>query len=161
MTEQFNSLKGKLLVAAPELFDPDFSQSVILVIHHSEQGAAGLMLTRKAMDYYDINPAELASKLGFDPLEGAKDKEQKMRIGGPVGDGALFALHDQPQFSPSETVSEAAGVLQSPLSSLKDVVTDNKLVIIDYSGWGAGQLEDEIEMGGWRVIYHVLKLSSG
>src|SRR5436190_5702145 len=81
MTE---SLKGKLLIAAPSLFDY-FRRSVVLVLEHSEEGAMGVILNRSS---------ETPVAEAVPVLAGLAAQDELVRLGGPVAPDAVVALGD-------------------------------------------------------------------
>src|SRR3954468_7502112 len=78
------SLKGQLLVATPQLLAPIFTRSVILMLDHSEEGAAGGILNRPT----EANVASIAEQVFKD----ASDWDKPISLGGPVP-GPLIVLH--------------------------------------------------------------------
>jgi putative transcriptional regulator len=135
------SLQGHLLIASPKLPDQNFFRSVVLMIQHDEEGAFGLILNRPT----GITIQEIWSKIG----EGAVDCDLPMHLGGPVA-GPLLALHARGDLSEGEVI---AGVhFASQKEAINELVrsAEKRLMIFSgYSGWGGGQLDDELEAGGW------------
>jgi putative transcriptional regulator len=138
------SLRGHLLVAAPGLADPNFFRSVVLMIHHDQGGAVGLVLNRIS----DSTIAEIWEAVSADPC----DCQQRLILGGPVT-GPLMALHTIVEFSENEII---AGVhFSARKDSLDQIVRDPQhpfRIFSGYSGWAAGQLEGELRVGGWLTI---------
>jgi putative transcriptional regulator len=136
------SLVGHFLVATPDLVDPNFNQSVILMVHHDETGASGLILNRASNttigEIFELEP----------PLQtGARS----IYVGGPVN-GPIMAIHqcvslgerdliDQVYFSMGR--ENIVGIISQTLRPFR--------LFCGYSGWGKNQLEAEIEAGGWLV----------
>jgi putative transcriptional regulator len=133
------SLRGHLLIAAPSLFDY-FRRTVVLVLEHTEEGALGVVLNR---------PSETSVADAVPPLAELAEPDQPVRIGGPVGDGAVVALGD------FEDLEEAA----SPVVGTVGVVDPENAaptlrrlrVFAGYAGWSGGQLDAEVEEGAWIV----------
>lgn len=131
---------GCLLVASPELRDPNFEHTVVLIIHHDEEGSFGLVLNRPlGQTLAEVLP-DLSATAGEVPV----------LHGGPVQMGMLQLV----------SRSEAAGRVIVPslsvgtaLSELLESTADQSdlRAFLGYSGWGAGQLEDETAAGGWIV----------
>lgn len=166
-----NRIAGRLLIASPYLTDGHFFRSVIYMIRHDDEGAFGLVLNRVSSHTLE----ELfADRLGHVPR-----RDDLIYLGGPV-EGPLMALHtlaglgepcgpdvvragDEP-FG-GEGDSWSAGESQGDPGSSPLWVTaddDHLLALVDrtdvqvrfiarYSGWGPGQLDDELERGGWLV----------
>lgn len=142
-----DSYLGKLLIAVPDLQDTNFLRSVVLVLHHDQFGASGVVLNRPS----DTRVADLLPQLELD-IEPVATLTERLYVGGPV-DGPLIVLHDDRDLGEEPIIS---GVF---LSTRKDRV--EQLLSIDglqmrlfsgYSGWSSGQLESEIEYGGWLLL---------
>ena len=86
------SLTGHFLVASRYLRDPNFAQSVVLMIHHDHQGALGLVINRPS----DKSVREVWEMIGNDPC----DREDRIYVGGPVP-APLVAIHSLQAFSAS------------------------------------------------------------
>jgi putative transcriptional regulator len=139
-----DSLEGLLLVASPRLPDPNFYRSVVLIIQHDKQGAFGLILNRPTENTIE----EIWEMIGEQPC----DNDQPINLGGPVG-GPLLALHDNSECSEREILP---GVhFATHKDHLNHLVADSMSTLriyTGYSGWGAGQLEGEMKMGGWMTL---------
>jgi len=139
-----SSLQGHLLIAAPDLPDPNFSRTVVLLVQHSEEaGALGLVLNRPSQNTL----REIWDKLG----EGPCPTELILDLGGPVV-GPLMALHQQSDLSELEIVP---GVhFSSQRENLKPLALREPPVrfFLGYSGWAGGQLEAELETGSWLTV---------
>ncbi|WP_130798261.1 YqgE/AlgH family protein [Streptomyces otsuchiensis] len=140
------STTGRLLVAATALTDPSFRRSVVLVLQHDEDGAIGVVLNRPG----DTPVSELLEK--WAPLAG---EPAVAFSGGPVALDAVLALAVVPRGAPLgwRRVSGAIGIvdLDAPPAVLADAVRSLR-VFVGYAGWGAGQLEEELEEGAWYVV---------
>lgn len=137
------SLEGHLLVAAPELNDPNFAQTVVLIIHHNAEGAFGLVLTHATR----VSVQQVWSKVSESTC-GTRDSIYR---GGPV-DGPLMALHGSPDIGGNDVLP---GVFYSVAAEhLESLIMHNAQparYFVGYSGWGEGQLERELEAGGWLI----------
>lgn len=135
------SLQGHFLVASPHLVDPNFLRSVVLVIQHDEQGAFGVVLNRPTNNTI----AELWGLISQTPCDNASP----VHVGGPVA-GPLIAVHGDAALSEMEIVP---GVhFASAKESIVQLVTQSQCdvrLFVGYSGWGAGQLDSELQAGGW------------
>lgn len=144
--ESGNSLAGKLLIASPYLSDENFMRSVVLIVSHDHEGAFGLSLNR---------PTErrLSDVIELSMPTGSVRDDDQIFEGGPV-DGPLLALHDlvgvgTPVAGPGDDVW-----LTGEEDHLRLLLTrtDTKVrFVASYSGWGSGQLDQEMESGGWLV----------
>jgi putative transcriptional regulator len=146
------SLAGRLLVATPDLEDPNFRRTVVYMIHHDDGGAMGLVVNR----VLGTGPLDkMLEGLGLDPRgEGRIDIE--VHYGGPVEAGRVFMLHT-PDYRVDETVvvSDLAAVTVAP-AILEDIAAGHgprrSMFALGYAGWAADQLEDELTAGAWVVV---------
>jgi putative transcriptional regulator len=135
------SLRGSLLIAGPQLLDPNFRRTVVLVADHGDEGAMGVILNRPS----GMTVADAAPDL--EPLIGP---DAPIFAGGPVQPTsgvvlAEVAEADEPVFGDV--------VLVPGLGELADVVdgAGNIRVFAGYAGWGPGQLDGELERDDWIV----------
>ncbi len=136
-----DSLKGQFLVASPHLLDPNFVRTVVLLIHHSDEGAFGVVLNRPA----ENTVQELWEKVG----EGACACQQQVHVGGPVS-GPLMALHDDASLSEMEVVPGVHFSAQREhLEQLLQAAESTFRLFVGHSGWARGQLESELRQGAW------------
>lgn len=133
------SLRGKLLIAAPQLLDY-FRRTVLLVVEHTDEGAIGVVLNRPTENEVAALVPELAELAG----EG-----EVVHAGGPVNPGSVLALGD------FEEPSDAGTPIAGPLGLLDPEQDDPQLrrlrVFAGYAGWAPGQLDAELEEGAWIV----------
>jgi putative transcriptional regulator len=140
-------LKGRLLVATPALVDENFFRTVILVVDHNEEGAAGVVLNRPT-----------STELGG-PLEdwrGLAAAPPLVFVGGPVQpDGAVCLARSAPGAPPPgfKPVVDGLGVVDLNVRA-EDMRAgvDRLRVFAGYAGWGEGQLERELAEGAWYVL---------
>lgn len=141
-------LAGQLLVAAPGMRDPRFRQTVILMIRHDASGAFGLIVNRPIGK---VKLADLYRQFRLKPPPGAV--EVSLFYGGPVRPLAGFVVHSiEPGFSPRFKVTAEIGVtpIRRVLRAMaRGVKLRRAIFTAGYSGWGAGQLDGEINRGGW------------
>lgn len=138
------SLQGQLLVAGPDLVDPNFRRAVVLVGEHGDEGAMGVVLNRPSpVTVTDAVPA-LAAIVAPDDL---------VHVGGPVQPQAIVVLgdFDDPEHA-GVLVFGSIGFLPGEIESADDVGPLRRArVFAGYAGWGAGQLESELEEDSWIV----------
>ncbi len=135
------NLTGHFLVASRYLRDPNFVRSVVLIIHHNEEGAMGLIINRPS----EKTVREVWELIGFDPCE----CEDFFFVGGPVPSQPI-ALHSVEEFSQHEVLPGLHVATQKDALDL--LVRKSEISLRVYSGhagWGGGQLEGEMEAGGW------------
>jgi len=137
------TLQGQLLIASPALLDPNFRRTVVLVTEHNDEGAAGLVLNRPS-------PAEVAELVP--QLEPLVEDGEPVWLGGPVQQDAVLVLGEF--VDPDDAAVPLFGALGFPALDAPDEVvpvTIRRRVFAGYAGWGAGQLEDELEREDWIV----------
>jgi putative transcriptional regulator len=135
------NLTGHFLVASRYLRDPNFAQSVVLMIHHNDEGAMGVVINRPS----EKTVREVWEIIGNEPC----DREDLIFIGGPVP-GPIVALHSIEEFSQHEVLPGLHVATQR--DALDVLVRRSNIALRLYSGhagWGSGQLEGEMEAGGW------------
>ena len=143
MDEVFKSLKGQLLMDSGNLAGSFFMRTVLLVCEHTVEGAFGLVLNKTS-----------DNTIGETILEDLPEQlnEQKLFIGGPVQTGALSYLHAD-DFMPDANVMPNLSLSHSieDLTALGDSYsqTQKLRVFTGYSGWGPGQLDDEMKRNSW------------
>lgn len=146
------SLAGQLLVATPELQDPNFRHAVVYMVEHDGGGAVGLVINR----ILGSGPAgKLLASLGID--KGAdSDSEIQIHAGGPVERNRAFLLYSM-DYQRDGTVRFAElGAPGVPRDQLPGIVLEQgsrrSVIAFGYAGWGADQLEREIAQGSWFAI---------
>ena len=149
--EKSEYLIGQLLVAMPDIGDPRFAKSVILLCFHSDEGAMGVVLNKPA------------GKVKISDIMQNDDKEAKeefdtipIHFGGPVEQYRAIFVHscDCDEYSSTKFVSEKFGLTTTP-----DILEDfsrgkgpkSSKLLLGYAGWSPGQLEDEIQKNAWLV----------
>jgi putative transcriptional regulator len=134
-----DTLRGRLLVAAPILNDPNFHRTVVLVAEHGEDGAMGLVLNR---------PTDTAVGEALPELAALAGETDPVYVGGPVALESVLAVAelDDPDDA-SELLFGAVGFVQEP-----DVPVQRGRIFVGYAGWTAGQLEAELEEESWLVL---------
>jgi putative transcriptional regulator len=135
------SLQGHFLVASPHLADPNFFRSVVLMIQHDEEGAFGVVLNRPTNNTI----ADLWKLISEQPC----DSQEPVHVGGPVA-GPLIAVHGD--LAHSELEITRGVYFASNKDAIIQIVTNSQdpvRLFVGYSGWAAGQLDGELEAGGW------------
>ncbi len=135
------SLRGSLLISSGGLYDPNFRHTVVLVGEHNEEGALGVVLNR---------PLNLTAQEAVPPLAALLEAGEPLFQGGPVQPSSpvLLAELAHPELA-DVLVFGSIGFLVGEIS--EDVRSGilRARVYAGYSGWGAGQLEGEMEEGSW------------
>jgi putative transcriptional regulator len=147
-TPSHASLAGQLLIASPSIGDPRFDRTVIVVVQHNQNGALGIVIN------LPMEERPLASLL---QMLGEKDTNVagKVRIfaGGPVQPQVSFVVHSADYHRPDTIAIDGRLAMTSSREILRDI-GNNKgpkkiLVALGYAGWGAGQLEGELQRRAW------------
>ena len=135
------SLSGNLIVATPLIATPPFARSVVLVLEHDEAGAVGLILNSST----GLSVAEHVPELGS-----LVNPPAEVFLGGPVTPEIAVILGR----SPTAEFLQPSGVHSVGVVDGDDLPPDvsDLRVFAGYSGWDAGQLDDEVEEGAWWVI---------
>ena len=136
-----HSLRGHFLVASPHLPDRNFCRTVVLMVQHDQNGALGLVLNRPT--------ANTVGQLWETVTKESCACERLVNHGGPV-QGPLMALHTEASWADDEVLP---GVYFASRSEyLENIVRQNERpfrLFVGYAGWAGGQLESELEAGGW------------
>lgn len=145
-------LAGQMLVAMPGIEDPRFERAVLYVCAHDAEQAMGLAVNRPVEG---LTLFELLNNLGVAPeIETGGDL---VMLGGPVERERGFVLHTDDYVSPDSTVPVADGlaltVTRDALDALGSKVRRPRhaILALGYSGWGPGQLEQELRDNIWLI----------
>lgn len=138
-----DSLSGSLVVASPRMDDPNFDQAVVLMVEHSDDGAMGLILNKPMQ----TKVAEIWDQVSVLPCP----VDQPLMAGGPC-EGPLMLLHSE---RPKAQIEVCEGVyFTAGESMVRELLAEGPTPIryfTGYAGWGPGQLESELDLGGWLV----------
>jgi putative transcriptional regulator len=145
------SLAGKLLVASKRMADPNFAGTVIYICRHDASGAFGLVLNRPAGE---LNLADVLRSFRIEP--DAADGLMALRHGGPVQPDAGFILHTS-EFQAGTSLCRQGGLAVSSGRAVLDAFAagnrpEKSMLFFGYSGWGAGQLEQELRRKDWITV---------
>jgi putative transcriptional regulator len=147
------NLAPGLLLAMPQLIDPNFTRSVVLMIEHDARGSFGLVINNPS----PIKAAALLRSLEM-PWRGAADAQ--VWAGGPVSPETGWVLHEPTaQVRATRGLGSSGAVLVTPLVTLSTspenlraiaaAPPDRVRLLLGYSGWGPGQLVAEMARGSW------------
>ena len=141
------SLAGQLLVATPELDDPNFSRTIVYMVQHDDRGALGVVINR----VHGAGPlGKLLESLG---IEEGSDSEAEIRVhyGGPVDLGRGVVLHSPDYLQDDPLVVDDLAAFSFSLDALRDIARGHgprrSLFALGYAGWAPDQLEGEIARG--------------
>lgn len=145
-----NSLAPALLLSMPQLVDPNFSRTVVLLCKHSADGAFGLVLNRPLVTSGTV-------MVHLDPPV-TTDREIQIWVGGPVEPHRSWMLvggaADAPEADGAVRVAGGVHLSTSPALLRRMLEPDppsRARLVIGYSGWGPGQLESEIGESSWLL----------
>jgi putative transcriptional regulator len=147
-SNETRSLQGHLLVATPELLDPNFFQSVVLLVRHDgEEGALGLVLNR---------PTETTIKDAWEQVsELPCGCDEPIHRGGPC-EGPLMVLHTQ---EAAGQIPVCSGLYFSAEQDKVEWLIEHDVrpirFFVGYAGWAPGQLEEELKSGSWLICPQV------
>jgi putative transcriptional regulator len=139
-----DSLQSQLLVASPQLGDPNFARTVVLITEHGAEGAMGIVLNR---------PATTTVSEAAPELEELVEAGDDVYVGGPVQPSSVIVLAewDEPG---DATVPIFAGIgfvgAETDTEELARAVSRAR-VFAGFAGWGPGQLESELERDDWII----------
>lgn len=140
---------GRFLVASRDLGDPNFAESVILLVQYNEErGAMGLIINRRT----DVPLSRV-----FEDLKEAKSRTESIYVGGPVELGSVTALLktsskpvDAKRVFGNVYLISSKEMLQKTLGSA--VPPSAFHAFLGYAGWEPGQLEHEVGLGAWHIM---------
>jgi putative transcriptional regulator len=135
-----DSLQGQLLISSPLLNDPNFRRTVVLMTHHDEEGAMGLVLSRPSEIRVSDAVPELAELPG----------DELVYVGGPVQPEAVVVLVEH-ESEPELPIVGNIAFMQAD-ADVDELDPVRARVFAGYSGWGPGQLEGELEESSWIVV---------
>ncbi len=158
MSGSFPSLCGKFIIAMPGMGDARFEKTVIYICAHSDEGAMGFIInqpleaptTSEFFCQLEIISQEESLSLTNSVLSNT------LHAGGPVEPGRGFVLHSS-DFQSEATVEVNKKVSLTATLEVLRAIADGKgpnanMITLGYSGWSAGQLEDEIISNGWLTV---------
>lgn len=144
-----DSLKGKLLLAMPQMNDSRFDHAVMVMLEHNSEGAMGLIVNKplSGIDFADLMD-QLEIKVTVPEIT-----DRPVLFGGPVEIGRGFILHSTDKLLP-QSVLLGENIAVTTLMEMLDLIGNgvgpkDMLFCLGYAGWTAGQLDDEIKQNAW------------
>jgi putative transcriptional regulator len=138
-----SDLAPGFLIAVPQMDDPNFSRSVVLLVEHNETGAMGIVCNRPS----DVALADIGREHGLT----VPDAAGPAFIGGPVARERGFLVHRRADVGDSVELED--GVFLSVSTEILKILLAGDpaeyRLCLGYAGWGPGQLEREMVAGGW------------
>ena len=144
---RYRLARGMLLVASRRLADPNFAESVVLLLEYDAKGALGLIVNR---------PTELRLTELLPDVEELKERADIVYVGGPVSKNRVVLLMRSEQ-QPTEAGRVFADTyVSSSMETLKQAVSISRAggtfhAYVGFAGWGPGQLEGEVSRGDWHI----------
>lgn len=148
-------LEGQLLLAMPSMTDTRFANAVIYMCTHSEEGAMGLVINNVCDN---IGFPDLLKQLNIDYDQEDKAPLEKITLheGGPVETGRGFILHSADYVQETTMIISETIALTATIDILTAIANSegpqDYLIALGFSGWGKGQLENEILRNSWLSI---------
>ena len=160
-----SNLAPGLLLAAPQLGDPNFLRSVVLLAHHDENGALGWVLNGRAL----VSVSELLRDADLIPpgvvLPATAPFASLVRVGGPVMPGSAWIVYEQtPAFPAFDGVRDlgdgyaVTGAREAVEAIARGDAPARFRMFLGYAGWGPAQIEGEIQRGAWLPASIVFSL---
>ncbi|MDE2146216.1 MAG: YqgE/AlgH family protein [Burkholderiales bacterium] len=148
-------LTNQFLIAMPGMADETFAGTVVYLCEHNDKGALGLVINK---------PIDIKLRRLFEKVELSLDREelaeQPVFFGGPVQTERGFVLHEklgEADAHYNSTLSVPGGLEMTTSKDVLEALSEGSgprrvLVTLGYSGWQAGQLEDELGRNGWLTV---------
>jgi putative transcriptional regulator len=144
-------LVGKLLIAMPNMSDPRFARSVVLMITHDEDHAMGVVINKRVAD---LELGDLLEQLKIDPREGVGG--EPVHYGGPLQTDRGVVIHTL-EYRTAQTIELCGAIGVTATKEILNVIggraggmaPHHYLLAIGHAGWGPGQLESEIAVNAW------------
>ena len=150
-------LAGKLLLATPDMRDPRFARSVVLLCQHNVQGAMGIIINKplpklpfkQVMQQFNLRITQ-------------NTPNHVMHFGGPVETSRGFVLHgDDYSSQHTETISSKVNVTAT-IDVIRHIASGDGpqqcLMALGYASWSGGQLEQELQVNAWLVTHSTTAL---
>jgi putative transcriptional regulator len=146
------NLTNQFLIAMPGMADDTFAGAVVYLCEHTDKGALGLVINK---------PIDIKLRNLFEKVELTLDREDLAEtpvfFGGPVQTERGFVLHEPVGGHYNSSLSIPGGLEMTTSKDVLEALSNGAgpkkvLVTLGYSGWSAGQLEDEIARNGWLTV---------
>ncbi len=145
-------LKGQFLVASPAMEDPRFERSVIYMLEYDQDKAMGIVINKI---FEEIHFVDLLEQLDIDYSVDLTD--YAVLLGGPVEIGRGFVLHTPDMQLPDTVIDQNNNIaMTTSLDMLSKIAKgqgpEKSIFCLGYSGWSAGQLDEELRDNGWICV---------
>ncbi len=147
-----DDLTGQLLIAMPGMGDPRFEHAVVYLCAHSADGAMGLIINKPAPE---LQLKGLLEQIGVTPTDAMQPLP--IHFGGPVENGRGFVLHSQDYKAGESTLDVSDTIGMTATVDILEAIAVGEgpsdcMLALGYAGWGAGQLEQELQENGWLTV---------
>jgi putative transcriptional regulator len=137
-----------LLVASRDLDDPNFAQTVILLVHYDDDGVLGLIVNSRT---------DVPISRAFEGIKAAKSRTDAVYLGGPVGPSTVFALRQsKDEIEGAERIFGDVHFISNKAALEKNFAARpgpaDFHVYLGYAGWTNAQLRTEVELGAWYIF---------
>lgn len=145
-------LNNQFLIAMPNLADSNFSHAVSYLCQHSEEGALAIVVNKPA----GMTLGNILEQMGIS-ASSEKIKDTPVFMGGPVQQERGFIIHSNDSKTWNSSISTSSVTTLTSSRDILEAIAENKgpdqyLVALGYAGWGAGQLEKEINNNSWLTV---------
>ena len=150
-TATHNSLSNTLLIAMPQMDDPNFAGSVIYLCDHGSEGAMGLVINKPL----DVCVGDLLQQIGLTFHKETPHYSDHVFLGGPVDMEHGFVLHIRSEHAMvKDSLSVTSSIALTSSQAMFDNIAagngpEHALIALGYAGWGPGQLENELAHNFW------------
>jgi len=148
-------LTGRLLIATPDMGDPRFRSAVIYICSHDRSGTMGIMLNKQMVKAGGaLQLSDMLQNIG---IEGdVKVADTPVLEGGPVDIDRGFVLHSADYFKTNSSLKLSDTLSLTSTKDILEALVKNEapskaMLAVGYSGWGAGQIERELQDNAWIV----------
>jgi len=145
------SLAGHLLIATPAIGESCLTRAVIYMCSHNEEGAMGVIINHPIEN---IGIKDIFDQLQINTANPAADFP--VHFGGPVEANRGFILHSSDYVTQGTLIEKDGIAVTASVTLLQDMAKGigpkQGILMLGYAGWSQGQLESEIESGGWIVV---------
>ena len=143
--------QGQLLLATPKMTDLRFEQAVILICSHSGEGAMGIIVNKPSIE---LKFDDILAQLKITQKDQAVNQE--IYFGGPVEFGRGFVVHTTDYDVPNVSINiQEEYYLTASIEILEDMANGRgpkeSILALGYTGWGPGQLENELLCDSWLM----------
>ena len=137
--------KGRFLIASRELLDPNFVQTVVLLVDYSSEGAMGVIVNR---------PTKTRVAKVLPELDEVQERDETVWVGGPVATWQMVLLARSTMAQEGTQIVFEDVIFSGSSDVLKRLIGEDGefRIYAGHAGWAPGQLEREIDRGGWHVL---------